>query len=264
MSKLLTLIIHLRNWFRTWSYVALKIPSLVSLMIKDLLFFTIWNKKVGGASVFEPFLKRHVAINRFKSIDTNTFKNQFIDYFTNSGNESMIVDIDWDGWLYSTGMPIVIPEFDTTLSSACSKLKSRWVTWDPKLTEASPFKLKDIAVFSPNQVVVFLGELLNDDHLIGIQKLKAMQEAYDFNSSKNCDIYHRWLALCLKNEWMDALPIALKYVSVNTRMKLIRPIYREMNKNEIMRAQAIANFAKIRSSMMHASVQTVLKDLHIQ
>jgi len=231
---------------------------------KGCTFLYYLEQKVGGPSVFEPFLKRHVALNRFKSIDTNVFKNQFIDYFTNSGNESLIADVDWDGWLYSTGMPVVIPEFDTSLSSACDRLKNRWITWDPKLTEKSPFKQEDIEDFIPNQVFLFLGQLLNEDNLLGLEKVKAMQDAYDFNSSKNCDIYHRWLALCLRNGWMDALPLALAYVSVNSRIKLIRPIYREINKNEVMKKQAVEHFAKIRPSMMYASVQCVLKDLNIQ
>jgi len=45
-------------------------------------------------------------MNRFTSIDTETFKSQFINYFTELGSGNLIKDIEWDAWLFTPGMPI--------------------------------------------------------------------------------------------------------------------------------------------------------------
>jgi len=62
------------------------------------------------SDVFEPFLREYIRINRFKSIDTDKFKSDFIKYFTDLNLAEKIQDIDWNSWLYTPGMPLVIPK----------------------------------------------------------------------------------------------------------------------------------------------------------
>jgi aminopeptidase N len=63
-------------------------------------------------AVFEPFFKDYIQAHRFQSIDTDEFKNYFITYFTKLGKADKIEDIDWDSWLYTPGMPLVVPRYD--------------------------------------------------------------------------------------------------------------------------------------------------------
>lgn len=74
---------------------------------KGFAFLYYLEQLVGGPSVFEPFFKTYIQTNRFKSIDTDTFKSQFLDYFTKTGSSNLIQDIAWDSWLFTPGMPIV-------------------------------------------------------------------------------------------------------------------------------------------------------------
>jgi len=57
------------------------------------------------------FLRDYLSKHRLKSIDSDDFKDDFISYFTNMGKSREIADIDWDTWLYSPGMPPVIPTY---------------------------------------------------------------------------------------------------------------------------------------------------------
>jgi leukotriene-A4 hydrolase len=65
---------------------------------------------ISSPAVFEPFFKHYIQTNAFKSIDTDVFKNMFINYFTNLGMSDAIASIDWDAWLYTPGMPVMKPK----------------------------------------------------------------------------------------------------------------------------------------------------------
>jgi leukotriene-A4 hydrolase len=59
---------------------------------------------------FEPFLRAYIDKYKFKSVDTNNFKNFFISYFNESEERDRIADIDWETWLYAPGLPPYTPE----------------------------------------------------------------------------------------------------------------------------------------------------------
>ncbi|OXA59860.1 leukotriene A-4 hydrolase [Folsomia candida] len=227
---------------------------------KGSVFLYYLEEKVGGPAVFEPFFKHYIQENQFKSIDTDVFKKMFIDYFTNNLRISeLIKDIDWDTWLYTTGMPPVKPSFDTSLADVCIELKNRWMEWDA--VEPCPFSKGDLRKFFSQQITEFLAELLEEE--VSLSKVQAMQTVYDFNSYKNCEIRFRWLRLCLKAKWEAQVPLVLQFVTEQGRMKYVRPLYREMYNWEEIRPRAIDHFKKTRSSMMSMSATIIAKDLHL-
>lgn len=61
-------------------------------------------------AVFEPFLAEYIQNNSYKSIDTSVFIANFTSYFKSKGLGDKIADVDWDGWLYTPGMPLVKSE----------------------------------------------------------------------------------------------------------------------------------------------------------
>jgi leukotriene-A4 hydrolase len=75
---------------------------------------------VGGASIFEPFLKSYYTNFAYKSIDSLQFKNFFLDYFVSL---EAVKWIDWETWLHVPGMPIYKPKFDDSLATACWSLE---------------------------------------------------------------------------------------------------------------------------------------------
>jgi leukotriene-A4 hydrolase len=56
--------------------------------------------------------------------------------------------------------------------------------------------------------------------------MTKMQELYDLSSNNNNEIKFRWIRLGIKAHWDDAVPRAVQMVTVQGRMKFLRPIYR--------------------------------------
>lgn len=75
------------------------------------------------------------------------------------------------------------------MTDACSKLKNRWAEWNSE--EPCPFSKKDLTPLISAQVEEFLGDVLDAPVPFGLRKVKAMEEAYDFNAVKNAEIRFR-------------------------------------------------------------------------
>ena len=62
--------------------------------------------------------------------------------------------------------------------------------------------------------------------LCSTEKVRKMQDVYNFNAVNNSEIKFRWIRLGLRSKWEDAIPLAIQMVSEQGRMKFLRPIYR--------------------------------------
>ena len=118
---------------------------------KGSTFLWYLEDLVGGAAVFEPFLKSYYSNFAYKSIDSEQFKAFFLEKFS---SVEAVKEIDWDTWLHKPGMPIykvhtrhqpliifdrqkhqinfilsdysVKPNFDDSLARACWDLAAAW------------------------------------------------------------------------------------------------------------------------------------------
>ena len=158
-----------------------------------MTFLWYLEELVGGPALFEPFLKAYYKEYAFKSIDSDTFKNYFGQFFANSKE---ITDIDWDLWLYQPGMPSYKPKFDSRLAEDSWKLAECWKKWSPDSDFL--FDGHELDKFAPNQVQEFLGSLLKGGGL-QCDKLENMDVLYRFSGSTNCEILFLWLRLGLKS-----------------------------------------------------------------
>lgn len=77
--------------------------------MKGSTFLRYLEDLFGGPEVFEPLLKAYLKKFQYKSIFTKDFKKFFYDYFVDSKPE-LLEQVDWDKWLFSEGMPPVIPK----------------------------------------------------------------------------------------------------------------------------------------------------------
>ncbi|CAH0394554.1 unnamed protein product [Bemisia tabaci] len=213
---------------------------------------------LGGPSQFEPFLKAYLDKYKYKSIVTDDFRDFLNQYF--AGNPAL-KQINWDEWLYSVGMPKIIPDYDKSLSKASTDLAEKWIEWDE--SKPCPFVSEDLKSFSYGQTVTFLNTLLNSNRF-SVSKVKKMEDVYALSSVKNAEIKFRWLRLCIKNHREEQVDAALKFITDQGRMKYVRPIYRDLYAWEEVRDRAIKNFLANRQYMMHVSAFTVAKDLHLR
>lgn len=219
--------------------------------------FLFYLEKLLGSAEFQIFFKSYIDKFKYKSVGTEDFKSYLLSYF---GEDSAISQIDWDLWLYTCGMPPIIPSYDTTDQDACVSLLNRWEQWDGI---GDNFKKSDLDQFQTTQIIQFLALVLKSNHFT-LLKVKAMQEAYDYNSSGNCEILLRWLRTCVKFKWIEQLELVYKFINTTGRMKYVRPIYRDLYSWEETRSTTIDNYEKNKMSMMYVCRHTVAKDLHLR
>ncbi|KAK4884144.1 hypothetical protein RN001_000415 [Aquatica leii] len=224
---------------------------------KGYIFLRYLEDLVGGASEFEPFLRKYLHQFQFKTLNSTDFKSYFETYFI---NKSQIQQIDWNKWLYAPGMPPVIPSYDMTLVKLCNKYKELWLSWD--VTEEVPFTKEEIKELKVTQVIQLLQDVVEADPQ-PIKKLEILQDLFDFASTKNAEIKFRWLRIGLKAQWEPTIKETIEWINVVGRMKFVRPLYRALYKWRQGRNAAIENFHKNHQYMMHVTAYTVRKDLNI-
>ncbi|XP_064604430.1 leukotriene A-4 hydrolase-like isoform X1 [Liolophura sinensis] len=222
-----------------------------------LLFYL--ETLLGGPDVFEKFLRAYIENFKLQSIDSNQWKDFLFSYFKDK--ISILETVDWNTWFYGVGMPPVKPQYDTSLADICHQLGDRWsAASDGDLSAFSP---TDLSNLSSVQVRQFLNHLLQQPPL-SVAKLEKMEELYQLMKVQNSEVHFRWLRLCIRGEWSQAIAPALKFVSDQGRMKFVRPLYREMYQWEVARPAAVENFKKQRPTMHNTTASLVAKDLHLK
>ena len=225
--------------------------------VKGSTFLWHLEDLVGGAEVFEPFLKSYYEKFAFKSIDSDQFKAYFLEKFNKLEN---VKGIDWETWLYSPGMPPVKPDFITSLAEACWELAEAWQAWKP--SNQPPDLPHDFLLFSTDQKIEFLMVLTKGVGL-SLETLEVMDTMYKLTKCPNTEIEFKWLRLGIKARWEKAVTPALDLVTRQGRMKFVRPIYRDLYNWPEQRQRAIDTFVTNRPTMMHVAADMVAKDLHI-
>ncbi|MGH0121603.1 UNVERIFIED_CONTAM: hypothetical protein FKN15_006580 [Acipenser sinensis] len=213
---------------------------------------------LGGPEVFMGFVKSYIQMFAHSSVSTDDWKNYLYKYFKDKVD--ILNKVDWNGWMHTPGMPPVKTQYDTTLADACIALCKRWI----KASEAdlSSFSAADLQKLSSHQVIEFLALLLHEDP-IPLSHVKRMQEVYNLNAVKNSEIRFRWLRVCVRAKWEEAVPLAFLMATEQGRMKFTRPLFRELYNFDKYREQTVSTFLKCRSAMHAVTAMLVAKDLKI-
>ncbi|CAH0695978.1 unnamed protein product [Spodoptera exigua] len=221
---------------------------------KGSLFLRYLENVVGGPEVFDDFLRAYLTKFKKKSLDTDQFKAFLLDYFKDN---KAIKEVDWNSWLYKSGMPPIIPDYDTTMTKAISALLVK--IDDP----SACLSYEDVASFTPHQMIHMLQQLI-DRPALPLERLTSLGKEYKVNCNKNTEILYRWLRLCIRSRDDTKLNEVFNFVNSQGRMKYVRPIYRDLYAWEDVRERAIQNFLKNEKFMMHVSAYTIRKDLHLE
>lgn len=187
----------------------------------NLLFYL---EKCVGKEKFEAFFKAYVAKYKNKILTSEEFRDFFMQHF--SGNEA-IKEIDWNTWLYGTGMPPVEPTFDRSLATEAEDLAEVWYAVD---RNGRMLPTVDLSSWSSDQITCFLDHLLG---LVGSTPLKvstvqSMHEKYKFGASKNAEILFRYSMLAIAAEDDTMIDTILRFITTQGRMKFTRPLYRAL------------------------------------
>ncbi|OZJ03446.1 hypothetical protein BZG36_03179 [Bifiguratus adelaidae] len=188
------------------------------------------EKVVGGAEVFEPYMRAHVQNFAGTSITTDDWKAFLYQYMEqNHGQEKIdaLNTIDWETWLRAPGMPPVDPQFDTTLADACYTLAKKWD--ESRNGPYDGFQSSDFETLTPGQKVVFL-ERMTDYESFPHAALSKMDQLYNLTSIRNAEIRFRWQQLCLQASYEPVYPAVVEFLVEQGRMKFVRPLYRLLSR----------------------------------
>jgi leukotriene-A4 hydrolase len=104
---------------------------------KGFTLLVYLQQLVGGAKLFDPFFRAWIEANHYKCVTSFDFKAFFHTYFAGKVDEATLNKVDWDAWFNTPGMPIVKPDYDTSLADASNQLAARWVAGGADINSAA-------------------------------------------------------------------------------------------------------------------------------
>lgn len=76
-------------------------------------------------------------------------------------------------------------------------------------------------------------ESLDAEEVFPTAFISALEDTYQFTSSRNAEIRLRWCNLCIHSECEWILPHVVDFITTQGRMKFVRPLYRSLRDSEM-------------------------------
>jgi leukotriene-A4 hydrolase len=211
---------------------------------KGFNFLMYLESKV-GTDKFEAFFQAYIKHFGSKTVSSEEFRAFFGQHFaSNVDNETRdaLDEVDWETWFYSPGMPPTVVEYDRSLAQASERLASQWMAVD---RSGCTLPLENVHGWSSGQVVCFLDKMLSltcSSQPLKASTLKAMKSLYSFDASKNSEILLRYCRLAIAAEDPSILPVVVRFVTSQGRMKYIRPLYKALFQSKMGKELAVQTF----------------------
>lgn len=226
--------------------------------------FLLYLERLVGSKEFEAFFQAYIA--RFAShvVTSEEFKEFFLNHF-NSKDE--VKNIDWNTWFHGTGMPPELPELDQSMALDSQKLADLWFAVDRE--GKAPPSQNTIQSWSSLQITCFLDSLqlkiAGDDGSKPLHgsTIQAMNSLYHFSETRNSEILYRFCELAIPAEEASILPVAVRFITTQGRMKFTRPLYRALFKSKIGKDLAVATFLKHKDFYHPIGVKMIAQDLKV-
>ncbi len=222
----------------------------------------LYLERLVGSTEFEDFFKAYIARFASRILTSDDFKDFFMKYFE-ATKKDVVQQIDWNAWFHKTGMPPVLPELDTTLANDSQSLASLWLSVDRE--GANPPAVNIMASWSSLQITCFLDDLQIKTGGIPLKifTLRAMNDLYQLASTRNSEILYRYCELAIPAEDISILPVVIRFITTQGRMKFTRPLYRALHKSRMGRQFAASTFLANRDFYHPICVKMVAQDLKV-
>ena len=212
-----------------------------------------------GSPAFEEFARSYMKSFKFHTVTSTEFRSFFESYF--NGNEATKA-FPWDEWFHKPGMPAEEPPFDRTLSQASADLASQWVSFD---SLSGPLPSVDIGSWTTSRRTCLLDALLAavDGRKVPLRgpTVRAMDEQYRMSATQNSEVLFRFARLAIGAEDATILPVAIKFITTQGRMKFVRPLYRALFASKMGKALAVKAFLEHRSFYHSIASKMIASDM---
>jgi leukotriene-A4 hydrolase len=222
-------------------------------------------ERLVGAVKFEGFV--HAYFNRFKfsTVTTQGFV-EYLELYFKEDDVALagIKEFDWETWLHKPGMP-EMPTFDRTLSAECERLADAWIYVDDGTTAKGILPKLDISRWPSKRKTCFLDSLLERcterKRPLSLSTVASMKETYAFHQSQNSEILFRFCILAVEAGDVSLLPVVIRFITSQGRMKFVRPLYRALFQSEMGKELAFATFIKNRDFYHPIAAKMIAVDL---
>jgi len=238
--------------------------------IKGMSLFCLLEDKVGGPAKFEPFLPAYFSHFAGKTVNSNSMRDFFFDFFKGQAEKDAeiaaalagpLAALDWDRLFFAPGMPDWLPVCDAAPVEEAKALADRWNLADSP-EKLAAFSKKDIEGWSTTKLIVTLDALLSDSEdgggSLSAAACERMAECYGLLEA-NCELRFRFLRLALGAKWDGARASAVDLATCQGRMKFTRPMFRALKDFDAKLARE--TFDKHRTSYHPICSKMVARDL---
>ncbi|CAD6194533.1 unnamed protein product [Caenorhabditis auriculariae] len=218
------------------------------------------EQKLGGAEIFEEYLRNYIETFAHKAIDSYQWKEHLYKYFHDK--KEILDTVNFDAWFFGVGMPPEKPNYGQAMAEACEELLKEWLAADENTVEK--INADSYVKMQPLQQIEFLSQLWQHEPPLEHYKLDALNSLYKLNASENSEILLNWIRLCVKSKWEPIIPKALDFVNSQGRLKFCRPVYRDLSQWPAANKKARETYLKGRGSMHPITAEMIAKDLHMR
>jgi leukotriene-A4 hydrolase len=222
--------------------------------------FLLYLERLVGTPKFEKFFHAYIARFASKTLTSTDFKNFFLQHF--AGN-SKLEEIDWDIWYHAQGMPPVLPPLDQSMAKASTDLADAWYNVDREAT--TPPSTNEMSAWACGQITCFLDtlQLKTADKALKISTLEAMNGLYDLAESRNSEILFRYCQLAIASEDESIVPITVRFITSQGRMKYIRPLYKGLYRSNMGKDIAVTTFLEHKDIYHPIATKMIAIDLKV-
>jgi leukotriene A-4 hydrolase/aminopeptidase len=212
---------------------------------KGALFLKTIEDKVGRKR-FDQFLKGYFHKFAFTSMTTEHFL-QYLRKNLIKSDTALADKIKAEQWIYEAGIPDNHPRIHSKRFDTVEMVVQKWENG------TAPDKL-DTKGWSTHEWLYFLSELPDS---IAIDRMKALDDAFQFTESTNYEILADWLEMGIKNDY-KAIEQRLEESLINVgRRKFLKPLYKAMAQIPEGLQKARSIYEKARSNYHSVSRNTI-------
>jgi len=222
--------------------------------------FVLYLERLIGTTEFEKFFQVYVARFASKTLTSADFKDFFLQYFADNAKTK---EIDWNVWYYAQGMPPILPPLDQSMSKASTDLANTWTRVDRE--GASLPSTNVLSTWASGQITCFLDclQVNTVDRPMKVSTLDAMNRLYNLAESRNSEIIFRYCQLAIASEDESIIPIVVRFITSQGRMKYIRPLYKSLYRSNIGKDITVATFLKNKDMYHPIAAKMIAIDLKV-
>ena len=160
-------------------------------------------------------------------------------------------------------MPPILPPLDQSMAKASGDLALMWCAVDRE--NKVPPSSNGITIWSTGQITSFLDTLqvMTADKPLRVSTLQTMTKLYCLAESRNSEILFRYCLLAIASEDESIVPVVVRFITSQGRMKYVRPLYRRLYRSKIGKGIAIDTFLQHKDVYHPIAAKMIAIDLKV-